>query len=259
MTDEDKILCEYILENGYVNPNEEIAYPPSSISMGEKEFRGVKYDIPISTFGNIVFVQAPPKSMKTFFISLISSAYLSGGNKYTGKLKGNYQGKLMHVDTEQGTFHALKTFQRPCRMSEINTDNYLTFALRPYAPRERTQFIDWYLANHEVKFLIIDGIADLVNDVNDLKECNKMIQKLMKWSEKYDMTIITVIHTNYGSDKPTGHLGSAIEKKCEAQINLTFDGSLASVTCKRTRNFAFEDFEFEIDNSGLPTIIQHPI
>lgn len=259
MSEEDKILCEYILENGYVDPEQEIAYPPSSISCGTKEFRGQKYDIPISTFGNIVFIQAPPKSMKTFFISLIASTYLSGGNEYTGKLKGNYQGELMHVDTEQGTFHALKTFQRPMRMSKFDPSRYKTFALRPYAPKERTQFIDWYLENHNVRFLIIDGIADLVNDVNDLKDCNRIIQKLMKWSEKYDMTIITVIHTNFGSEKPTGHLGSAIEKKAEAQLDLSSDGKCVSVKCKRTRNFAFEDFEFEVLDNGLPSIISHPI
>ena len=37
----------------------------------------------------------------------------------------------------------------------------------------------------------------------------------MEWSQKFNCHIITVIHSNFGSDKPTGHLGSALEKKRE--------------------------------------------
>ena len=40
----------------------------------------------------------------------------------------------------------------------------------------------------------------------------------MAWSTVYDCHIVTVIHSNFGSDKPTGHLGSFLEKKAETQI-----------------------------------------
>jgi hypothetical protein len=53
----------------------------------------------------------------------------------------------------------------------------------------------------------------LVSDVNNLEESNACVQKLMEWSAIYNCHIITVIHSNYGSSKPTGHLGSFLEKK----------------------------------------------
>jgi len=59
--------------------------------------------------------------------------------------------------------------------------------------------------------VIIDGIADLVSDVNNLEESNLVVQKIMKWSAELDCHIVTVIHSNFGSDKPTGHLGSFLE------------------------------------------------
>lgn len=259
MDDDDKLLCEYIEENAYIDPEKEIDYPPSSISLGHKMFRGKRYDIPISTFGNFVFCQAPPKSKKTFFVSLLVSAYLSGGNEYTGNMKGHYQGKVLHIDTEQGNFHAQKTFQRPIKMGGVTPEQYKTFALRPYGHRERLNFIDWYLEKEDIKFLVIDGVADLVSDVNSLEESNLVVQKLMEWTGRYQLTIITVIHTNFGSEKPTGHLGSALEKKCEAQIDLQPKDGCVEVKCKRSRNFSFEPFEFEVTDSGLPLIINHPI
>ena len=82
----------------------------------------------------------------------------------------------------------------------------------------------------------------------------------MEWSGKYQLTIITVIHTNYGTDKATGHLGSALMKKCESCIDLKpTEGGVVDVTCKQSRNFSFEDFSFEVTESGLPKVINHPI
>ena len=60
-------------------------YPPTALSYGEKTIQTKKGDltfpIPIGTYGNFSFVQAPPKTKKTFFISLLASVYLSGGNQ----------------------------------------------------------------------------------------------------------------------------------------------------------------------------------
>jgi len=260
LSDEDALHCQYILENAYIDPEKELTYPPSAISMGKIEFRNNTYEIPICTFGNFVFIQAAPKSKKTFFVSMLISAYLSGGNKYTGEMKGHFAGQLLHIDTEQGEFHAGKTFERPFKMSTINKKDYMTLALRPYSYKQRVMFIDWYLENHDVKFLVIDGIADLVSDVNNLEESNLVAQKLMEWSHKHQLAIVTVIHTNFGSEKATGHLGSAITKKCEAQIDLTpSDTGVVSVKCKRSRNFSFKEFDFEVNENGIPYIIDHPI
>ena len=59
-------------------------YPPVALSLGEKLLKSHKGDqlvpIPLGTYGNFSFVQAPPKTKKTFFISLLASVYLSGKN-----------------------------------------------------------------------------------------------------------------------------------------------------------------------------------
>ncbi len=241
-----------ILEDSYVNPLEEVDYPPTAINCGYNS----SIPISIGTYGNFSFVQAPPKSKKTFFLTLLSAAYMGAKPYYVGQLEGNRERKkLIHYDTEQGTFHAQKTFRRVFNMCD-NVTSYFTYALREYSALDRLQFIDWHLSTLEdVGVVVIDGIADLIEDVNNIVEANKLTQHLMKWTQKYNIHLITAIHSNYNSDKPTGHLGSFLEKKAETQIilNPNEDG-FVEVRCKRSRGFSFEDFCFRINKEGLPYV-----
>ena len=110
----------------------------------------------------------------------------------------------------------------------------------------------------DIGLLIIDGVADMVSDVNNLQECNLVVQKIMEWSANFNLHIAIVIHSNFGTDKPTGHLGSFLEKKAETQIQLelnTVHDELVTVKCRRSRGFPFEKFSFKINNKGQPEIV----
>ena len=226
---EHNMLMDFIEHDCKVDINEKIDYPPVALSYGEKLLKSESGDklvpIALGTYGNLSVVTAPPKTMKTFFISLLASVYLSGSNIYGGNLKGHKgNGHLLHIDTEQGLWHCQKVFKRPLTMdSSINTNNYHTFGLRSIDHKMRIDFIDYYLENKIDKpsLIIIDGIADLCSDANAIVESNALVQKLMEWSAKYKCHIINVIHQNYGSQKlGTGHLGSFLEKKAETVIAL---------------------------------------
>jgi hypothetical protein len=258
---------EELREKLFVDPNQEVEYPPVAISYGSYKTKEAEYHTPLGTYGNFSFVQAPPKSKKTFFISMIAGAYLADTTKNTGDILGHRNNKkLVHFDTEQGTFHAQKVFKRVIDLAktndnyQINLDDYDTLALRTLSAPMRTKFIDWYLEKYqdEIGLVIIDGIADLVLDVNDIKESSAIVQDIMRWTEEYNIHIMVVIHSNFNSDKPTGHLGSFLEKKTETQIQLTVredSQDLVDVICKRSRSYPFENFSFEVDFLGLPNII----
>jgi len=261
-TEKDFKLFEEINKNGRVNPFEKVEYPPVAISMGETMMGGKSFPIPLGTYGNFSFVYGPPKTRKTFLISLMSSVYLNDKVTFGGAMRGHREGKgLLHIDTEQGKFHAAKVFRRPFDISgKDNFDNYHTFALRQYSFEQRLRFIDYYLYNvaENLGVCIIDGIADLVSDVNDINQSNICVQYLMKWTQELNIHIITVIHSNFGSDKPSGHLGSFLEKKAESQILLeqnTKHENMVTVSCKRSRGFPFEKFSFSVNDYGLPQVV----
>jgi|TARA_R110000782_G_scaffold59450_2_gene123356 hypothetical protein len=264
---EHNMLMKFIEDDCFVNTQETIEYPPVALSFKEKLIKSKKGDlllpIPLGTYGNLSVVTAPPKTKKTFFISLLASVYLSGSNIYGGQIKGHRgNGHLVHFDTEQGLWHCQKVFKRVYDMdSSINPNIYHTFGLRAISYKVRLEFIEYYLSQkiNTPSLVIIDGIADLVSDVNSLSESNFVIQKLMEWSAKYNCHIINVIHQNYGSSKlGTGHLGSFLEKKAETVIQLeanTVNKDWVTVKCGRSRGYAFETFSFEVNDLGIPTIV----
>lgn len=258
------LAMQSIEEDCTIDVNEKLEYPPVALSFGETLIKGRNKDmllpIPLGTYGNFSFIQAPPKTKKTFFISLLASVYLSDQNHFGGNLKGHRQGKeLIHIDTEQGRWHCQRVFKRIAEMAGTS-DNYLTYGLRTIGYKDRIEFID-YCLEHKAKnagLLIVDGIADLCADVNNIEESNACVQRLMEWSSKYNIHIMCVIHSNFGSDKPTGHLGSFLEKKAELQIQLeanTVNKEWITVKCKRSRGYAFDTFSFKVNEMELPEII----
>lgn len=269
--EEDRMAMQMLEEEANVDISEVIKYPPVSLSLGtyidvDVEGNQIEYPIPIGTDGNFSFVQAFPKVGKSFFISLLVSAYQSGGNKYSGNIKGHRRGrKIIHFDTEQGKFHCQKVFRRPVIMNELQTDdNYHTYALRAMTPNERVNFIEYILFDKynedKIGLIIIDGVADLLNDVNSMTETNYVVQKIMTWTAKKQCHLLTIIHQNFGSDKPTGNLGSALEKKAETQIKLEkneVNKGWITVECKRSRNRSFDPFSFSVNDNILPEYVNN--
>ncbi len=261
---EQYLIMQSIEEDCNIDVNEKLDYPPVALSLGETLIKRKNKDmllpIPIGTYGNFSFVQAPPKTKKTFFISLLASVYLSDKNHFGGNIKGHRDGKqLIHIDTEQGKWHCQRVFKRVVEMAGTS-DDYLTYGLRTINYKERIDFIDYCLEHKtdNAGLLIVDGIADLCADVNNIEESNACVQKLMEWSAKHNVHIMCVIHSNFGSDKPTGHLGSFLEKKAETQIQLeanTVNKEWITVKCRRSRGYAFETFSFKVNEIGLPEIV----
>ena len=86
------LAMQSIEEDCTIDVNEKLEYPPVALSFGETLIKGRNKDmllpIPLGTYGNFSFIQAPPKTKKTFFISLLASVYLSDQNHFGGNLKG---------------------------------------------------------------------------------------------------------------------------------------------------------------------------
>lgn len=264
------MYMQSIEEECAIDLSKQIEHPPVAIGFNTnkvtfKDGNVKEFPTAICTYGNFSFIQAPPKSMKTFFVSLLGSAFCNPDGEFTkgmNSFRGNKH--FVHFDTEQGDWHSQRVFKRIEWMNKgVNLDFYHTFALRKIGYKDRIDFIQYYLdcmreEGKEIGLIVIDGIADLVSDANNLEESSAIVQKIMSWTSIYNCHIVTVIHSNFGSDKPTGHLGSFLEKKAETQIQLERDENkfgCITVSCKRSRNTPFESFDFVLNDSGLPKII----
>jgi hypothetical protein len=261
----------HIFQSAYINPYEKIAPQPIAISIGSSMYKGNRYPTPFGSYGDFSCIVGASKSRKTFFKSMLEAAYLGGNaSKYTPSFEAHDTNDklVISLDTEQSRFHTQRATNRVLEMVGRPCELYKTFALRPYAPKERFEFIDWLIYESEYKghigLLSIDGFVDLVTDFNSLEQANGLTEKLLSWTaipdQKNQMHITGILHKNHGTDKPVGHVGSSILKKAETIVFLEKEGINTSVKCEYSRNKAFENFIFEVSEydwlprelSGLP-------
>ena len=247
-----------MLVDSYIDPSAKPPEPPMVFSKGYYYEGGKQNAIPICTKGNFSFIYAEEKRKKTFLVSLFCMAYLKPNNEYVGDIETHLnEGKIVHFDTEQSEYHAHRVFSRGYRVCN-DIKRYQTFGLRKYSWKERLDFIDWYLYSYDnIGFVIIDGIADLCKDTNDKEASEEISQRLLTWTEDLDVHIMTIIHANPNSDRAKGHLGTSLGAKCETKIFLDLiDRNNVLVTCKSSRNSGFEDFAFNVDNTGMPNVLE---
>jgi hypothetical protein len=246
----------------FVDIDEILKPQPVAISIGSSQYKGQNYPIPFGSYGDFSCIVGASKSKKTFLKSLLTACYIGGNsNIYASDIIGHNVGNkwIIDIDTEQSQFHAQRVFRRVAEMVGANPINYKPFALRTLSANERFKFIDWIFNESKYKnnigLLIIDGVADLVSDVNNLEQSNEVSQKLLEWSGNANCHIVTVLHRNFGSNKPTGHLGSAVLKKAETVVFVEKEDDAVLVTSEYSRNQPFENFAFSIDKNWLPYVI----
>ena len=252
-----------IYDSAFVDVTKKIEYPPVALSIGKKTMGSKVFPIPFGTYGNFSCIVGPPKTQKTFLKSLLVSRYLGFDSHNYGLNIETHRDRdcfVVDIDTEQSEFHAHTAFKRVMKTCGIdNYEYYKPFALRPYEPKQRLEFIEWLIYESDMKgnigFIAIDGLADLVDDFNDLKESQKAIQKVMKWTDDSQFHLTTVLHSNFGSSKAVGHIGSSMLKKAETVCQLSRDEETVKVSFTHTRGFHIDDFCFSVNDSGLPYVL----
>jgi len=262
-TSTPKINAKDIFKNSFIDVFAEIRRQPVALSIGEATYRQSIYPIPFGSYGDYSCIVGSSKSKKTFIKSALLAGYIGGQSQnYFSTFKGHdTQGKfVIDIDTEQSKFHAQRVFKRVVEMVGSNYEYYKPFALREYSPDERIEFIDWIFNESPYKgnigFVSIDGYADLINDFNSLEQSLSLSQKLLKWSSIHKCHITGVLHKNFGSSKPVGHIGSTILKKAESVVFLENQEDFTSVKCKYSRNIPFNDFNFIVNEDWLPEEIK---
>ena len=219
----------------------------------------------IGTLGNFSASTGKAKSKKTFNISAIVAAALKNDEvlKYSAYLPPNKR-KILYVDTEQSKYHCHKVMERILRLAGLPTDkdrdDFVFIVLREQTPDKRKQIIGYMLENMpDVGLLIIDGIRDLMYDINSPSESTDLINLLMRWSSGYNLHIHTVLHLNKGDDNTRGHIGTELNNKAETVLQITKsqqDGNISEVKAMHIRDREFDPFAFRINDNALPELME---
>lgn len=248
-----------ILLESYIDPSEEMKQQPIAISVRDSIYKGSSYPTPFGSYGDFSCIVGASKSRKTFFKSMIEAGYIGGNaNILNPSIKGHQTTDkfVISIDTEQSRFHTQRVQRRVLEMVGSNYDLYKTFSLRQYNPQERFQFIDWIVNESEFKgnigLMSIDGYVDLVTDFNSLEQSTGLTDRLLQWTAIGGMHITGILHKNFGTSKPVGHVGSSVLKKAETVVFIEKDNDLTVAKCEYSRNLAFGDIIFTVNEDWLP-------
>ena len=207
--------------------------------------------------GNISGWIGAAKSKKTFSLTMFVAA-LVGCLKLYGKFNANSENKVLYIDTEQSPSDVQKITRRVKALSGAE-DNLFMYGLRPLSPKDRIKAIALLLHQHKIDVLVLDGVRDLVMDINNPVESTEVMTFLMRWSFDYDIHIATVLHQNKGDGSSRGHIGTELNNKAETIIRITRDETDTSVSYVEEvfgRGKGFDKFAFCVNEKGLPEVIE---
>lgn len=245
------------LDQSRIRLSDSYAEPPICLEIVDQN----GYSI-LGTLGNFSLIIGKAKSKKTFLMSMALAAALKNDillDRFKATLPEEKR-RIILFDTEQSKYHVQKVVKRICLLSEtLQPDTFDCFGLRPFPTEERLRMIKHALDTiPDIGIIVIDGIRDLVKDINSSDEASQIVNLLMKWSDEKNIHIVVVLHQNKGDNNARGHLGTELVNKAESVISVTKDTKdpfVSIVEPEYCREKDFPPFAFKIDPNGMPYVL----
>ena len=229
-----RILCERLF-------NPRIAPPPlkTVYSLQDKT---------ISTPGNLSSITSKVKTGKTACIcAMMGSAFPCESEQppdFLGFSSSNPKNlAIVHIDSEQSPddhWHQIFRILRRCNL-KTPPPWFYSYCLTGLSFKEaKAAFLEALRMCADkhggIHSSFIDGICDLVSDVNDAAEANAFVAELQDNAIHYTCPIVGVIHINPSSEEKTrGHLGSQFERKSETNLRLDKKDEITTIWSDKQR------------------------
>ncbi len=163
--------------------------------------------------------------------------------------------KVVYLDTEQSLARTKMFIERVVRISGVpeNPKQLMFYNIRHLSLSDRIDFFQNHILpqNEEIGLLVIDGIADMVDSINNEEKSKQLVDMIMSQLGT-GMSIVTAIHEGKDGNGAMGHIGQLLEKKCAGTIALFKDRkkSIHTIKCKMVREGGdFDDIFFAWDTS----------
>ena len=105
--------------------------------------------------------------------------------------------KVLYFDTEQNERNTAALAKRVYSLmkwsTERNNERFKAYSLRSAAISERLPIIERAIRENAPTMAVIDGIADLLEDFNDVGQSSEIINSLMRLSAENDVAIVNVL------------------------------------------------------------------
>ena len=222
----------------------------------EPPFLFYKDSVGFMPCGDISAVKAKSKNGKSHFCAILAAALL-GGRTFDVGTQDDAR-SVLWCDTEQALYNTAKLLRKIYVLAGLPTDRQdsriRVIYLRPKTPQKRMRIISREVKRLRPTLVIIDGVADICENFNDVTESGDTINRLMRISAEYNCHILCVLHENKSKDDEgmKGHLGTLLLQKASDVWQVKKDGDVFTATQTDTRNQPCDPVSFKLDENGVP-------
>jgi len=179
----------------------------------------------ILTLGSLAILTGKPKARKTSFLHAFLASGLMDDSIWGIRTKlPDEKSDICLVDTEQSIFDLYQSLGRLSSMigkKLTDAPNFSVYSTRAGDVDKTMQVIETICQkNPNIGLMAIDGLIDLVNDINDVREAKSAINFLKKCCDKYNVSIIGIIHQNKATNYSLGHLGSFSSRFAQSELSI---------------------------------------
>lgn len=175
--------------------------------------------VPFAPVGDIHAMTGQSGHGKTMTYTLLMGAILRGEYGGIRWELDDIEPRVLYVDTEQaeGTTKLVVARVHEICGRDLTTD-YPDF--RWVNLRNKESLAErWKVILKAIEFfrptvVFLDGMLDMIKNINDDNECSQMVRRVMAMTSYYGMSIWCLVHQNPGrDDKMRGQIGSVMEFK----------------------------------------------
>lgn len=220
------------------------------------------FDVPCFYRGELVADCGKAKSGKTYFLSILMAATQKRQMLALERISETPL-KVLWIDTEQSqqsTQEIMKDRIMPLAgIEQLDNQQFYAFNLRGLGFEKRCRMVDVAISAIQPDIAIIDGIKDLMTDINDAVQATLIMEKLMALAQDYKCCIVCVLHLNKSEQdwNMRGSIGTELTNKafevfqCE-MINET-DTFKVTHTYSRKQRMK-RKFYYRVNEQGLPVM-----
>ena len=216
----------------------------------------------------------PAKSGKTFWTSILMACCAKAADSERKVLElqriREEPLKVMWYDTEQSrqttknilANRIFKMSDTDGQEAELNQLFYV-FNVRSLTCQERVEMLPIAIKAYRPDIVIIDGIADLLHDINDGPKATELIEQLLQLADEFNCNITTIIHLNRTGEKSNlrGWIGTVmLQKSFEVFVcEKLYGSSVMSVEMSTSRrSYLDKKLYYQVDALGIPYAIAKP-
>jgi hypothetical protein len=179
----------------------------------------------ILTYGSLMILTGKPKARKTTFLHAFIGSAITYDNIWgiATSLKPE-KNLVILLDTEQSMYdlhQSLGRLENTINKKLSSAINFKAYSARSLNVDEIISLINRICEiNTNIGLICIDGLLDLVYDINDVREAKAAIHFLKTLSDTYQIGIVGILHQNKGTNFSLGHLGSFASRHAQSELSI---------------------------------------